>query len=43
MMPDNNPYLEGYIAAISGNRNCPYDEGTVEWERWWKGFGAITG
>lgn len=41
MMPDNNPFLEGYIASIRGKRNdCPYVEDTAEYERWCQGAGG---
>jgi ribosome modulation factor len=40
MMPDNNPFLEGYKAAILGKSEiCPYEDGTPEYERWCRGFG----
>lgn len=41
MMPDNNPFLEGYVATIRGKRDgCPYEEGSAEYERWCQGFGG---
>lgn len=41
MMPDENPFLEGYVAAIRGKTDfCPYEEGTGEAERWCRGFGG---
>lgn len=41
MMPDNNPFLEGYIATITSRTEpCPYGEGSSEYERWCRGFGA---
>ena len=40
MIPDENPFLEGYVAAIRGKADlCPYDEGTGDAERWYRGFG----
>ncbi len=42
MMPENNPFLEGYISAIPGKgRVCPYEEGTTEYERWCRGSGGV--
>ena len=41
MMPDNNPFLEGYVSQIRGNAEaCPYEDGTAEAERWCRGFGG---
>jgi hypothetical protein len=41
MMPDNNPFLEGYIATITGKTEpCPYVEGSGDHERWCRGFGG---
>lgn len=40
MMPDNNPFLEGYKAAILGHNDCPYEDGSAEYERWCRGFGG---
>lgn len=41
MMPDNNPFLEGYIATIPGKPDaCPYHEGSAERARWCRGFGG---
>lgn len=41
MMPDNNPFLEGYVSAITCKAEpCPYDEGTGEYARWCRGFGG---
>jgi ribosome modulation factor len=41
MMPDNNPFLEGYIATITGKTEpCPYNEGSNEHARWCRGFGG---
>jgi hypothetical protein len=38
MMPDNNPFLEGYIATLPGKQiACPYQEGSTEYERWYRG------
>jgi hypothetical protein len=39
MMPDNNPFLEGYVSHIRGT-DCPYQDGTQEAERWCRGFGG---
>lgn len=44
MMPDNNPFLEGYICAIRGKADqCPYDEGSDAYQRWWQGSGGSEG
>jgi ribosome modulation factor len=40
MMPDNNPFLEGYKSAILGNDVCPYQSGTAEYARWCQGYGG---
>jgi hypothetical protein len=41
MMPDNNPFLEGYVSQIRGNDDaCPYEDGSAEAERWCRGFGG---
>jgi hypothetical protein len=38
MMPDNNPFLEGYIATLPGKQiACPYEEGSTEHQRWCQG------
>jgi hypothetical protein len=42
MMPDNNPFLEGYISALPGKRvACPYADGSAEYERWCRGSGGM--
>ena len=41
MMPDENPFLEGYVSQIRGDAEvCPYVEGSGEAERWCRGFGG---
>ena len=41
MMPDNNPFLEGYVSTITGKSGpCPYDAGSAEHARWCRGFGG---
>jgi hypothetical protein len=33
------PFVEGYMSAILGKGDtCPYEDGTAEFERWWKGY-----
>ncbi len=44
VLEGRRPFVEGYKAAIFGGREaCAYEEGTAEYERWWKGFRGWTG
>jgi ribosome modulation factor len=44
VLEGRRPFVEGYKAAIFGKRDvCAYEEGTAEYERWWKGFRGWAG
>lgn len=44
VLEGRRPFVEGYKAAIFGGREaCAYEEGTAEYERWWKGFRGWAG